>query len=256
MRRWVSLIPIGILLAIALASSAAPQITSLVVSITNYEADKVTPGSTFQINVTVSKPAGITISTGQSLIYCSMFYFVNDAPVFPAKGHWEVQGGGGSTYYVEGTTNYTLKVQMKSDAPVGQTGVFLGVYLTIPITGSDHVANPPAQGDNTTFSIGENSYTVTIVNVKAIPGSYTTYYIVDESGWDVYLRSDKDQLYVRALASNVEIKGSTGGGFSIPVIPVVGVIIILVVIAAVVVVVKKRGAAEVPLPPPPAPPTI
>jgi hypothetical protein len=229
------------MISVATSPTTTAQLNGLCVTITSYEDEKIYPGSSFNVTFTLTKPAGIDVPTGAgNKVYLSMFYFPDGTPKFPSEYV--------ESPYIAGKTEYALTGKMKSDAPVGQK-CFLGAYWQIRLD-SSFSPTSPSEGDNATVSINGTQYTAKIIRVDP-KEKYTYYYIVDEPGWDVYLRSDKpDALYVRALKSNVEIKAAPG--FEVPWSVVIGgVVVLLVVVAVVVVVLKKRGGAEVPPPPPP-----
>lgn len=255
MKRWIALVLIAAA-AIAILSSqtATAQVTALRINIQNSDEIRanIKPGASFQVRFTLNVPAGMTIPLA-SKFYPSLYYFVGDEVKYPAEAYWNVPGGG--VYYDPTTTEYTLNGKMVANAPVGQE-IFVGVYWTIPASLPDSAVawkdnlEALAVDNSLTIRISENDYTHSIVNIREITPERTDYYIVDESGWDVYLRTDKSgELCVRALLSGVEILPA-GGGIDLTTLVIIAIVSILVVI--IVVVVKKRREVP-PAPPPPIP---
>lgn len=247
MKRWLMLLPISIIFMLSFASPLAAQVTSLRVTITNVEEDKVAPGSTFTVNFTLTVPDNLKdlIPTGGKL-YAYTFYFVGDEPQYANVPYWDVSGG--EATYIQGTTNYSLKIKIMDTAPVGQKiFVAIGWYNTLDSNWAYSSA------DNTvTVVIGGTTFTYPVANVKVYTDE-TRYYVVDQSGWDVYVRTTYNtRLYVTGSQSNVEIKAAPGLG--LPIEAIIGGVVVLIVVVVAVILVKRRGRGEIPPVPEMAPP--
>lgn len=259
MKRRIALILIAATaMAILSSQTATAQVTDLRINIQNSDEIRanIKPGGAFQVKFTLNVPPGMTIPLA-SEIYLSLFYFEENEVKFPAEPYWNVPGG--KVYYNPATTEYTLNGKMLTgaNAPVGQE-INVGVYWKIPVSLADSAVSwkdnlkALAVDNSLTIRISGNDYTHSIVNIKEFSSERADYYIVDESGWDAYLRTDKSgTLYVRALLSGVKILPA-GGGIDLTTLVIVAIVSILVVI--IVVVVKKKGLREAPpAPPPPLP---
>ena len=244
----------ALVLALAMftvTSLVAADATDLSITITDYERNPAR-GSTFDVKFTVYVPSDITMPTTNCSLYYSTFYFVGDAIQYPAEGYWWGSYKG-SVWYTPGQTNYTVKVKMLDDAPVGQE-FQLGIYWKIPLAGSWEKS-----GDEVSFTLGGNFYTKPIVDTDTYP-EYTRYTVSKISGGPIiYVRTDDPSLlYVRALKSDLTVSEAVGGGGvgGIPWAVVAGVVVVVVVVIAIAaaVALKRARPKTAPAPPAPVPP--
>ncbi len=235
------------LVMVSAAPAGGADITGLYMATTSYDQDPA-QGSTFQVSFSVNVPSDVTIPVGSEFYY-SAFYFDDEGDIYyPSEGYWDVSGG--NAIYSSSQTDYTLNVQMKSDATVGQD-FYLGIYWKIPLTGSYQKS-----GDNVTFTIGDNTYTLTIVDTD-VYDDYTKYTVYSGAFSDVYVRTDKTGiLYVRTLESGLTVTEKAGAKFSIPtwLLIALGVVVPIVIVAVAAVKLKGRGPGEFAEAPPEKPP--
>lgn len=246
MKRWLYLLSVLVVLAtLATSSTVSAQENNDIIDfyshIDNLDYNAVRPGSAFTYTLTVYEPSGIGLTFGDADIYSSGFYFVDDKIKFPLDYSDTIP-------YTPGQTTYNLtsgKVKIGADAPVGQTFMF-GVYWRIDLDGNYTIEDNGT--DNILHvSINGNAYSASIVSQDTTVSdgeSWTYYRIVDESGFDIYVRSDKlRNLYVRYLKYDLEILPALGGGIDLMLIGIIGGVVVVVVVVAVFVALRRGGGA-------------
>jgi hypothetical protein len=217
------------------AGAQASLIQELRVTITDYESEKVMPGSTFRVGFTVHKPAGIKVT--DSLLGVDAWYTVGNQSVdafTPTSGDSKPFS---LSSFEEQDVNQELNVKVLENVPVGQS-IYIGVIWSI----ADVSVSIHENENLVTVVSGENVFSVPIVKISARQ-NYTRYYIVDGITNDVYVRSDRsNRLYVVGVAGNVEMLPKP---FNVLIVVIVGVAIVMVLIVAIVAF-KFRGKVTSP----------
>lgn len=247
------MLPLAVMLMLSFASPVTAQLKDLRITITSIEEDKVAPGSTFKVDFELTVPAGVTLPRG-GRIYTYAFYFVDDRLTFANVPFWELVPRVGDTEYVPENTRYSLKIQIKRDAPVGQR-IFVAVGWYIEL--DENWAYSEAD-NRVTVVIAGTRFTENVENVRTV-GDHMRYFIRDDPGWDVYVRTKRPEhhqrLYITGSRRDVEIRAAdtpTPPPTPIP-WPLIGGTVAALALVGVITAFalkKRRAAGELPPPPP------
>jgi hypothetical protein len=215
---------------------AQSPLQEIQLTITDYEEEKVVPGSTFVVRFSAYKPAGIKILDSRLAAYA--YYrvgdeFVNVYVPIPT-GYKDISLPSPAEENVEGE----LEIRISRTAPVGQLitldvlWYIAGVSVTI-----DENENLVA------VEIGENIFTTPIVHALE-KANYTRYYLVRSFAQATWVRSDRpDRLYVSAKLMHVEILPERPG-IHILVWYAASAVSVCILIAMAIYWMKKRGEEE------------
>ncbi len=230
MKYWFATLVVVAMTAATLLSlpstiAQASPIQELGVTITDYESEKVMPGSTFKVRFTVHKPAGMKVTDG--LLGVSNAYYVADGQftsVFtPISGSSKAFS---LPFLDEQDAEQELYVKILENAPVGQP-----IHIVVTWDIADVSVSISENENQVTIVSGENVFVAPVVKISPHQ-NYTYYFIVDGITSDVCVRSDKsNRLYVVGISENVEVLPEP---FSVLVVAIIGVAIILILIVAIV----------------------
>ncbi len=242
MKYWFVVLTTVAVLAIVLSSlppvaAQSSPLQELQITITDYQAEKVMPGSTFKVEFTVHKPAGMKVT--DSMLTAYAYYYTDNKPV-PVYDRY--YGGGFKTFALpsldEQDVNQELVVKILENAPVDQL-----IYIEVKWHIADVNVSISENENRITVTSGENTFTAPIV-YTSVRADHTRYYVVHGfTNW-VAVRSDRpDRLYVINRIGNVKILPRPLGVLYI-VVAIVGVVIPCVVIGIALYYRKKLVSKE------------
>ena len=181
------------------ATAQSSPLQDLRITITDYEAEKVMPGSTLKVRFTVHKPAGIKIT--DSVLSARAYYEVDDEIVWVM---YTGSSGRTKTFSLpsldEQDVNQELEIKILENAPVDQL-IYVSIQWSIA---NVHVVISENE-NQVSVTIGDNTITAPIVSASEYSG-FTSYNIVDGFANWVRVRSDEsDRLYVFNRVDNVKM---------------------------------------------------